>query len=73
MDLYKAIRELHEERKRLDQVITSLEEFQKRADEQLAEIGVKKRRGRKSMDAEAREEVSQRMKEYWAARKRGAT
>jgi hypothetical protein len=73
MDLYKAIRELHEERKRLDQVITSLEEFQKRADEQLAEFGVKKRRGRKSMDAEAREEVSQRMKEYWAARKRGAT
>jgi len=71
VDLYKAIRELYAERKRLDEVIASLEDFQRRAEEMLP-LDLKKRRGRKSMDARARQEVSQRMKQYWASRRKSA-
>ncbi|MEX2261246.1 MAG: hypothetical protein WD696_04810 [Bryobacteraceae bacterium] len=69
MDLYKAIRALHEEKKRLEQVIASLEELQNA--EVPADIRPR-RRGRKSMDAEARREVSERMKRYWANRRKQA-
>ena len=65
MDLFKAIRELHEERKRLDKLIAFLEKG-------LAEKTKKapaKRRGRKSMEAEERKLVSERMKKYWEARR----
>lgn len=66
-DLYKIIRELVEERNKLDRIITSLEE--------IIESGATpefppKRRGRKSMDPAARSQVSERMKRYWA-KKRG--
>lgn len=67
--MFKAIRLLYEEREKLDQVIASLEELQKSAT-QLDHVLVKKRRGRKSMDAEARKEVSERMRRYWAARRK---
>jgi hypothetical protein len=67
MDLDGIIHELLAERNRLDRIIQALEEpGQSRG----AEARVKSRRGRKSMDAHAREEVSARMKEYWA-KKRG--
>jgi len=69
VDLLKAIRQLYEEREKLDQVIASLEELQKSATH--IEQGVlKKRRGRKSMDPQARKEVSERMKRYWASRRK---
>ena len=64
MDLHKILRELHAERLRIKKIIDTLEELYVR--------GAKtppKKRGRKSMDAKARKEVSQRMKRYWAARK----
>jgi hypothetical protein len=70
MDLYKAIRQLYEERARLDRMIATLEEFQKNGLVPGAETGAK-RRGRKTMGEEERREVSERMKQYWAGRKTG--
>ncbi|HWQ53633.1 MAG TPA: hypothetical protein VN442_08110 [Bryobacteraceae bacterium] len=74
MDLYKAIRQLYEERERLDRVIASLEELQKAPTVDAAgspEPAVK-RRGRKTMSAEERREVSERMRQYWANRRKKA-
>ena len=68
MDIYKAIRELHAEKVRLDRVIAALEELQKRGDSSTGAT-VDRRRGRKSMKAEEREQVSLRMKQYWARRR----
>ncbi len=67
-DLYKIIRELVEERNKLDRIITSLEQIIESGDDPGFPP---KRRGRKSMDAAARKQVSERMKRYWAG-KRGA-
>jgi hypothetical protein len=69
MNINKAIRELHEEKKRLDHVIASLEEMQ-RNEAALGIVLSDKKRGRKSMDNEARQEVSARMKRYWNARRK---
>jgi hypothetical protein len=66
MDLYRIIRELVLERDRLQRIIDSLEEMKPNAKPARAEG---KRRGRKFMDPAAREEVSERMKRYWAQRK----
>ena len=66
MDLSKALRELYEEKKRLDRVIAALEASQ------LALAGKRTkrtRRGRKSMSPEERLAVSKRMSAYWAARR----
>ena len=66
MDLQKAIRELYEEKERIDEVIASLEQY-------LLTKGVsvgKRKRGRKSMGPEEREEVSARMRGYWADRRK---
>ena len=68
MDLYKAIQELYAEKEKLERVIASLEELQ-RAAGNLPPLGGK-RRGRKSMSAKERQEVSERMKKYWAARRK---
>lgn len=67
MDLNKVIRDLYEEKKRLDQIISSLEQIQIAAVESPSPA--ERRRGRKSMDAKARQEVSNRMKSYWASRR----
>ena len=68
MNINKAIRELHEEKKRLDHVIASLEAVLANPALQTVELPGKKR-GRKFMDEQARKEVSERMKHYWAARR----
>ena len=68
MDLRGLIRRLQEERTRLDAVIASLEELQSIAD--AKKIVPKKRRGRKFMDEAGRREVSERMKRYWASRRK---
>ena len=66
MDLDEIIHELLEERKRLDRIILALEESGRDgATEKIS----KSRRGRKSMDGPARQEVSARMKQYWARRR----
>jgi len=67
MDVYRIIRELVLERDRLQRIIDSLEEMRPNGRAQAPPEG--KRRGRKSMDRAAREEVSERMKRYWAQRK----
>ncbi len=72
MDLYKAIRELSEERRRLDAAIASLEELLRtKAGTRSLNLDdpTKKRRGRKSMPADERRNVSERMKKYWAQRR----
>jgi hypothetical protein len=63
MDIYKAIHDLIQEKKRLDAVIASLET---RSNGHSRE---KSRRGRKSMNPEERAAVSKRMAAYWAARR----
>ncbi len=70
MDLDKAIQELYREKDRLGQVIASLEELQRSAGAIPAPTERVQRRGRKFMDPKERQEVSQRMKKYWAARRK---
>ena len=70
MDLYKAIQDLYAEKEKLQRVIASLEELQQAAGSVPALAGTGKRRGRKSMDAKERQEVSERMKKYWANRRK---
>ena len=65
MDLNKAIRNLHEELEKLNQVIASMEQFQS-----TGTLPAPRRRGRKSMDEHERKLVSARMKKYWAARRK---
>jgi hypothetical protein len=69
MDLYKAIQELYAEKEKLERVIASLEELQRSAGDLPALPRQGKRRGRKSMNAEERQEVSERMKKYWESRR----
>ncbi|PWU01494.1 MAG: hypothetical protein C5B51_22625 [Terriglobia bacterium] len=67
MDLYKTIHELYAEKQKLDRTIAALEGLlivDPAADQQWP-----KRRGRKSMDAAERRQVSERMKKYWASRR----
>ena len=70
MNINQVIRDLYEEKKRLDHVIASLEEVQRTAAAKQDQ-SPRKKRGRKSMDDHARQEVSERMKKYWAARRAG--
>jgi hypothetical protein len=67
MDLYRIIRELVQERDRLQRIIESLEEMKPFGKVPVRSEG--KRRGRKSMDNQARAEVSERMKRYWKLRR----
>ena len=67
MDLYRIIRELVQERDRLQRIIESLEEMTPFGKAPVRPEG--KRRGRKSMDNKARAEVSERMKRYWKLRR----
>jgi len=68
MDLYSIIRELTQERDRLQRIIDSLEEMKSLSTDVPARPEAK-RRGRKSMDNQARAEVSERMKRYWKIRR----
>jgi hypothetical protein len=71
MDLDGIIRALLAERNRLDQIISALEEPGLKATLAKATQTKKtgERRGRKFMDSAARQEVSERMKRYWAKRR----
>ena len=68
MDLDEVILKLRYERKKLDEVIDSLELLSKAA--KMEKTAGKSRRGRKSMDEAARKQVSERMKEYWASQRK---
>jgi hypothetical protein len=69
MDILKALRELYNEKKRLDVAISSLEARLKAPRTGSAANPAKARRGRKSMCAAERLEVSKRMTLYWEARR----
>lgn len=62
VDLNRVIRDLNEERNRLGRIIDRLEQMRA---EETADQKPRSRRGRKSMDAAGREEVSRRMRKYW--------
>lgn len=65
MDLYKALHELYDERKRVDRAIQALESGRMARSRAAA----RNRRGRKIMSPEERLEVSKRMTEYWRNRR----
>jgi hypothetical protein len=69
MDLYKAIQDLYAEKEKLERVIASLEELQRTAGSVPVLPEPAKRRGRKSMNSTERQEVSERMRKYWASRR----
>ena len=73
MNLYKAIQYLKAQKEDLERIITLLEEL-RRSGAPGADVApcVAKRRGRKSMSSAEREEVSKRMKKYWASRRKHA-
>ena len=69
MDLYKAIQDLYAEKEKLERVIASLEELQRAGGSVPALPKPARRRGRKSMNSSERQEVSERMRRYWASRR----
>lgn len=70
MDLFKALQELYAEKEKLERVIASLEELQRNASELPKLPKLARRRGRKNMSQRERREVSERMKKYWAGRRK---
>ena len=68
VDLYKAIRTLYDEKKRVDRLISSLEQVKARGLDRAHPV-IRIRRSRRRMTAAERLEVSRRMKRYWAARR----
>jgi hypothetical protein len=70
-ELLKAIRDLRAEKEKLDRAIALLEAFAKHHPAPYGRLPAAKRRGRKGMDAKERREVSERMKSYWAKRRKG--
>jgi len=64
MDLLKIIKDLHDERDRIDRVIASLDALSDPSGAPPAGAAPK-RRGRKHMGEAEREQVATRMKEYW--------
>ena len=71
MDIYGAIRELEQEKKRLDGVIGSLETLMAEGGNPSTVLQMKprRRRGRKEMNPDERLAVSERMRKYWEARR----
>jgi hypothetical protein len=69
MDIIKTLHELHAEKKRLDSAIAALEARLAAARKQGAARKSPGRRGRKSMSAAERLEVSKRMTLYWETRR----
>ncbi len=73
MDIMKAIEELRNQKARLDEVIAHLEALTLKRSGQEVILPARGRRGRKHMDPKEREIVSQRMKDYWAKRRKSSS
>lgn len=69
MELYKALQHLYAEKEKLERVIASLEDLLRVPSAPPGTAPTLKRKGRKSMDPKERQEVSSRMKKYWAGRR----
>src|SRR3978361_1958873 len=67
MDVLKALRELYLEKTRLDRLIAICESKINEQDRRLS----RSKRGRKSMSMDERKIVSERMRNYWASRRKG--
>jgi len=70
MDIEQLLQQLHADMERLKRAIACLEQLRGTPLATDGLPGKKQRRGRTSMGAEERLEVSARMKKYWAGRKR---
>ena len=68
MDLAHIIEELRSEKERVEQAIALLDALQGGQSPENGQAPTK-HRGRKSMDAEERQEVAARMKKYWENRR----
>jgi hypothetical protein len=68
LDLIKIIHDLRQEREKLEAIIQSLEQLQGSSSSSPQTQAA--RRGRRSMDAAGRLEVSRRMKQYWENRRK---
>jgi hypothetical protein len=68
--LYRALQELYLQKQKLERVISSLEELRISGNTMTGIHAAVKRRGRKAMGIEERQEVSRRMKRYWASRRK---
>jgi hypothetical protein len=71
LDLTKTIQSLRADRDRIVEAITTLELLQQRPVVHGAASRKTGRRGRRTMGANERRQVSERMKRYWAGRKLG--
>ncbi len=67
MDVSKLLNDLRDERDRIDAAIRALETVRARGP---ASAAAASKRGRKKMSAEERKIVSERMRRYWAGRKK---
>jgi len=68
MDLLETLRDLYAQRETLKRAIATLESMARDRERSLP-TSSGKRRGRKSMGAKERQEVSKRMKRYWETRR----
>lgn len=66
MDIERMIRDLKAERDRLNEIIVAFEQLGKNT---ISTVSTK-RRGRKFMDKDGRREVSERMRRYWAGKRK---
>jgi hypothetical protein len=72
MDLSKTLQQLYAQKAKLESVIAALEELVA-ARERTSAPDPGKRPGRKAMGAVERQQVSERMKRYWANRQQGTS
>jgi hypothetical protein len=69
MDLNKLLQDLNAEKDKLERVIASIEELQRATIAEIRPVPDSgKRRGRRSMSPEEKQEVSVRMRKYWTSR-----
>ena len=73
MDLSETIRQLEDEKQRIELAIAELKQLHNGNGDgrgvMANDSGRKSNRGRKSMGSDERQEVSLRMKRYWASRR----
>ena len=67
MDLQETIRQLKIQKRKVELAIAELEQLQ--GSDSGSSVVMVNRRGRKSMGSEERQQVSDRMKRYWANRR----
>jgi hypothetical protein len=72
MDLNKTLQDLYSEKEKIERAIASLECLHKPDPDRAPAAARPTRRGRHGMGARERGDVSERMKRYWAARRKGA-